>query len=86
MSMVRSQRLRADLERARQNALQWQARSKDIEKQIREAEDKEIVQAVREIVAAPEELAEVLASIRAMREPQIRLAETEVKEESGYEE
>lgn len=84
--MVRSQRLRADLERARQNALQWQARSKDIEKQIREAEDKEIVQAVREIVAAPEELAQVLASIRAMREPQTTKRETEVKEENGYEE
>lgn len=41
--MVRSQRLRADLERARQNALQWQARSKDIEKQIRETKNQEIV-------------------------------------------
>lgn len=84
--MVRSQRLRADLERARQNALQWQARAKDIEKRIREAENQEIVQAVREIVAAPEELAQVLASIRAMKEPQIRQMETGVKEESGYEE
>lgn len=37
--MVRSQRLRADLERARQNALQWQAREKDIEKRIMEAEN-----------------------------------------------
>lgn len=46
--MVRSQRLRADLERARQNALQWQARAKDIEKRIMEAENQEIVQAVRE--------------------------------------
>lgn len=84
--MVRSQRLRADLERARQNALQWQARAKDIEKRIREAENQEIVQAVREIVTTPEELAEVLASIRAMKEPQIRQMETGVKEESGYEE
>lgn len=41
---------------------------------------------MREIVAAPEELAQVLASIRAMKEPQIRQMETGVKEESGYEE
>lgn len=84
--MVKSQRLRADLERARQNALQWQVRAKDIEKRIREAENQEIVQAVREIVATPEELTQVLASIRAMKEPQIRQMETGVKEESGYEE
>lgn len=83
---MRSQKLRADLERARQNALQWQARAKDIEKRIREAENQEIVQAVREIVAAPEELAQVLASIRTMKESQIRQMETGVKEESGYEE
>lgn len=83
--MVRSQRLRADLERARQNALQWQARSKDIEKQIREAEDKEIVQAVREIVAAPEELAQVLASIRAMKEPQTGYEREKIKEETEHE-
>lgn len=83
--MVRSQRLRADLERARQNALQWQARAKDIEKQIREAENQEIVQAVREIVAAPEELAQVLASIRAMKEPQTGYEREKIKEETEHE-
>lgn len=83
---MKLERLRQDLIRARQNALQWQARAKDIEKRIREGENQEIVQAVREIVATPEELAQVLASIRAMKEPQIRQMETGVKEESGYEE
>lgn len=83
--MVRSQRLRADLERARQNALQWQARAKDIEKRIMEAENQEIVQAVREIVAAPEELAQVLASIRAMKEPQTGYEREKIKEETEHE-
>lgn len=85
MSMTRSQRLRADFERARQNALQWQARSKDIEKQIREAEDKEIVQAVREIVADPEELVQVLASIRAMKEPETGHQREEKQEVTEHE-
>lgn len=83
---MKLERLRQDLARARQNALQWQAQVKDIEGKIVETENQEIVQAVRGIAATPEELAGILASIRAMREPQIRLVETEVKEESGYEE
>lgn len=86
MGTMKSQKLRADLARARQNALQWQARAKDIEKRIKEAEDQEIVQSVREIVATPEELAEILASIRAMREPETGCRREEIKEETGHEE
>lgn len=82
---MKSQKLRADLEKARQNALQWQARAKDIEKRIKEAENQEIIQTVREIVTTPEDLAKVLASIRAMKEPETGNEEMEIKEETENE-
>ena len=40
-------RLKAELEKARQKAAEWQARIKDIERQITEQENLEIIQAVR---------------------------------------
>lgn len=82
---MKSQKLRADLERARQNALQWQARAKDIEKRIKEAENQEIIQTVREIVTTSEDLAKVLASIRAMKEPETGCEKEETKEEKNNE-
>lgn len=80
------ERLRKDLARARQNALQWQARAKDIEKRITETENQEIIRAVREIVIAPEELSEVLASIRAMKQPPAGTGNDRIEEERGNEE
>lgn len=80
------ERLRKDLARARQNALQWQARAKDIERRITETENQEIIRAVREIAVSPEELAEVLASIRAMKQPQIGTGDDRIEEESRDEE
>lgn len=80
------ERLRKDLARARQNALQWQARAKDIERRITETENQEIIRAVREIAVSPEELAEVLASIRAMKQPQIGTGDGRIEEESRDEE
>lgn len=80
------ERLRKDLARARQNALQWQARAKDIERRITETENQEIIRAVREIAVSPEELAEVLKSIRAMKQPQIGTGDDRIEEESRDEE
>lgn len=40
---------------------------------------------MREIVAAPEELAQVLASIRAMKEPQTGYEREKIKEETEHE-
>ena len=48
---MKIERLRADLEKARQKAVEWQARAKDIERQITEHENLEIIQAVRGITA-----------------------------------
>lgn len=49
-------RLKAELEKARQKTAEWQARARDIERQITEQENMEIIQAVRGITASPEEL------------------------------
>ena len=75
------ERLRKDLARARQNALQWQARAKDIERRITETENQEIIRAVREIVVTPEELTQVLASIRAMKQPLVETEKERIEED-----
>ena len=61
-------RLKADLVRAKEKASEWQARVRDIERQITEQENIEIVQAVRGMLSAPEDLRAVLNMIRAMNE------------------
>lgn len=61
--------LKADLIRAREKVSEWQARVRDIERQITEQENLEIIQAVRGIAAAPEDLRAVLDMIRAAKEP-----------------
>ena len=57
--------LRADLVRAKEKASEWQARVRDIERQITEQENLEIIQAVRSMLTAPEDLRDVLDMIRA---------------------
>ena len=61
--------LKADLVRAKEKASEWQARVRDIERQITECENTEILQAVRSVAATPEELRDVLNMIRAVNEP-----------------
>lgn len=75
---MKIERLRAELEKARQKAAEWQARAKDIERQITEHENMEIIQAVRGVTASPEELKTILGLIQSMKEvPQ----DSTVKEE-----
>ena len=59
-------RLKADLVRAKEKASEWQARVRDIERQITEQENIEIVQAVRGMISEPEELRTVLDMIRTI--------------------
>ena len=61
--------LKADLVRAKEKASEWQARVRDIERQITEQDNLEIIQAVRCIVSAPEDLRSVLDMIRAANVP-----------------
>lgn len=65
---VKKEKLRADLVRANEKAREWQARARDIERQITECENTEILQAVRSMASSPEELRAVLSMIRAMNE------------------
>lgn len=60
-------RLKADLVRAKEKASEWQARVRDIERQITECENMEILQAVRSVASTPEELRAVLNMIRATK-------------------
>lgn len=64
---MRIDRLKAELEKARQKTAEWQARARDIERQITEQENMEIIQAVRGITASPEELPKILGLIQSMK-------------------
>lgn len=66
---MKIEKMREELEKARQKATEWQARAKDIERRVTEQENLEIVQAVRSIAASPEELGGILEMIRSMKEP-----------------
>ena len=46
---MRTEKLKEELEKARQKAALWQARAKDLERQLTEQENLEIIQAVRSI-------------------------------------
>ena len=63
------ERLKAELVKARAKSAEWQARVRDLEKQITECENMEILQTVRGIASSPEELRGLLDMIRASKEP-----------------
>lgn len=65
---MKIEKLKAELEKAWQKAAEWQARARDLEKQILEQENLQIIAAVRSITVSPEELGDVLGRIRAMKE------------------
>ena len=65
----RIDKLKSELVRAREKASEWQARVRDIERQITELENLEIIQTVRGIMSAPEDLRELLNMIRAVNQP-----------------
>jgi len=58
-------RLKEDLQRAKEKAAEWQARARDIERQITELENTEILRLVRSVAASPEEVRSLLERIQA---------------------
>lgn len=75
---MKLEKLKMELEKAKQKAAEWQARIKDMERQVTEQENLEIVQAVRCVAASPEELKTILGMIRSMKGlPQNQLADRE---------
>ncbi len=77
-------RLKAELVKAKEKASEWQARVRDIERQITEQENLEILQIVRGVAASPEELRSLLDAIRAAKEPprQANYEQQEVEHEN----
>ena len=62
-------KLKIELASAKKKSGEWQARVRDIEKQITDCENTEILQAVRSIAASPEELRGLLDMLRAVKDP-----------------
>ena len=67
--MSKLEKLKIELARAKKKSGEWQARVRDIEKQITDCENTEILQAVRSIAASPEELRGLLDMLRPSKEP-----------------
>ena len=65
--MTKIERLREDLAKAEEKAAEWQARAKDIRRQITEYENMEILQLVHSVAATPEELRGLLDQLRAAK-------------------
>ncbi len=73
---VKRERIRADLTNAREKASQWQARARDLERQLTELENTEILRIVHGVASSPEELRGLLDLIRAEQElPQTNLTD-----------
>lgn len=66
---VKRERIRADLANAREKASQWQARARDLERQLTELENTEILRIVHGVASSPEELRGLLDLIGTAREP-----------------
>ena len=69
MKNTKQDRLKAELERAREKAPESQAKARALAKQVREQENMEILREVRATAASPEELRGLLDALRAAKEP-----------------
>lgn len=69
MKNAKLDRLKAELAKAREKSAEWQAKVRDLEKQVTEQENLEILREVRTIAASPEELRGLLDALRAAKEP-----------------
>ena len=61
---VKRERLRADIANAREKASQWQARTRDLERQLADLENMEILRMVHDVASSPEELRGLLDLIQ----------------------
>lgn len=79
---LKAEKLEAELAQAKKKASHWQARVREIERQIVEHENNVILQAVRGVATTPEELRGLLDMIRAAsaKEPPAVNSEQEEKE------
>ena len=66
---AKRERLRADLANAREKVNLWQARTRDLERQINELENTEILRMVHDVASSPEELRSLLDLLKAAQGP-----------------
>ncbi len=74
---MRIDKLKAELTKAKAKASEWQARVRELEKQITECENLEILQTVRGIAASPEELRGILDALRSAPPQKFMMKEDE---------
>lgn len=77
---MKSDKLKAELAKAREKAAEWQARVRDLEKQVTEKENMEILRAVRSVAASPEELRGLLDMLKSAKEPQNEMTKEDADE------
>lgn len=75
---MKLERLEAELAKAREKSAEWQAKVRDLEKQVREQENLTILREVRAIATSPEELRGLLDALRAAKKPPISKDDKEV--------
>ncbi len=66
---VKRDRIRADLANAREKINQWQARARDLERQLTDLENTEILRMVHAVASSPEELRGLLDLLQTVQTP-----------------
>lgn len=77
---MKIEKLKAEREKARAKAAEWQARVRELDKQITEQENLEILQVVRSVAVSPEDLRDLLAALRAAPQGATTIQDQEVNE------
>lgn len=77
---LKIEKLKAEREKARAKAAEWQARVRELDKQITEQENLEILQVVRSVAVSPEDLRDLLAALRAAPQGATTIQDQEVNE------
>lgn len=74
--MRNRKKLEEEIEKTKNKLVELQARLKELEKQKVEAENMEILQAVRSVIASPEEIEEILKQVKGIKELKAEKEET----------
>ena len=84
--MTKLEKIDKELVKAREKAVEWQAKVRDLEKQRQEEENSMIVQAVRSLKLTPSELAAFFSTPPITPSGQIGPKSEETKEDTDHEE
>lgn len=82
---MRIEKIKVEIDRAKEKVAEWQARVRDLERQKTEQENLEILQVVRSIGTSPEEIRDLLDLLKSTKEPSNPTISTTIKEEPNIE-